>query len=385
MNRAEPAVAMIVFWTVSFSLLKATTGTYPTGVFTSADHGRVFPFQTPKRGSSAGDDGFQAAATEGKDMSPDVLVLSRNVHAMPMADYADLLRERLPDFDVVHARTPAEEAELVGESRVVTGHAPPDGLLDAADAIDMFACTYAGTDHLPVDELESKGVIVTNASGVHGPNVSEYAIAMLLAFAHRLDESQHRQDRRLWQSFPTEELYGSTVTVVGMGAIGTAILERLEGFGVDTIGVRHTPEKGGPADEVIGYDEAALMEAFVETDHLVLACPLTETTGGLIDEAAFHALPPDAVLVNVARGPVVDTDALVSALRANELRGAALDVTDPEPLPPEHPLWTFENVRITPHNAGQTPAYYERLADIVARNVERVFGEREDSIENRIV
>jgi phosphoglycerate dehydrogenase-like enzyme len=318
-------------------------------------------------------------------MSPDVLVLSRNVHAMPMADYADLLRERLPDREVVHARTPAEEAKLVGESRVVTGHAPPDGLLDAADAIDMFACTYAGTDHLPVDELESSGVIVTNASGVHGPNVSEYAIAMLLAFAHRLEESQHRQERRLWQSFPTDELYGSTVTVVGMGAIGTAILERLEGFGVDTIGVRHTPEKGGPADEVIGYDEAALMDAFVETDHLVLACPLTETTRGLIDEAAFHALPPDAVLVNVARGPVVDTDALVSALRGNELRGAALDVTDPEPLPPEHPLWTFENVRITPHNAGQTPAYYERLADIVARNVERVFGDQEDSIENRIV
>jgi phosphoglycerate dehydrogenase-like enzyme len=318
-------------------------------------------------------------------MSPDVLVLSRNVHAMPMADYADLLRERLPDVEVAHARTPAEEADLVGESAVVTGHAPPDGLLAAADGIDMFACTYAGTDHLPVDDLESHGVVVTNASGVHGPNVSEHAIAMLLAFVHRLDESEHRQERHLWQSFPTGELYGSTVTVVGMGAIGTALLERLDGFGVDTIGVRHSPEKGGPADEVVGYDEAALMDAFVETDHLVLACPLTDTTRHLVDEAAFHALPPDAVLVNVARGPVVDTDALVSALRANELRGAALDVTDPEPLPPEHPLWSFENVRITPHNAGQTPAYYERLADVVARNVERVLGDREDAIENRIV
>ncbi|MFT4890729.1 MAG: phosphoglycerate dehydrogenase-like enzyme [Halobacteriales archaeon] len=318
-------------------------------------------------------------------MSPDVLVLSRNVHAMPMADYADRLRERLPDRNVVHARTPAEEAELVGKSTVVTGHAPPDELLDAADAVDLFACTFAGTDHLPLDELESRDVVVTNASGVHGPNVSEHAIAMLLAFAHRLDESRRRQEQNLWQSFPTDELYGSTVTVVGMGAIGTAVLDRLDGFGVETIGVRHSPEKGSPADEVIGYDDEALMDAFVETDHLVLACPLTETTRALVDEAAFHALPPDAVLVNVARGPVVDTDALVSALRANELRGATLDVTDPEPLPPEHPLWDFDNVRITPHNAGQTPAYYERLADVVAENVRRVLGERDDPIENRVI
>jgi phosphoglycerate dehydrogenase-like enzyme len=317
-------------------------------------------------------------------MSPDVVVLSRNVHAMPMAEYAALLRERLPDIAVVHARTAAEETELVGDSAVVTGHAPPEGLLGAAENIDLFACTYAGTDHLPVDELESKGVVVTNASGVHAPNVSEHAIAMLLAFVHRLDESKRHQAEYRWQSFPTDELYRSTVTVVGMGAIGTALLERLDGFGVDTIGVRHSPGKGGPADRVVGYDTEALMDVFVETDHLVLACPLTETTQSLIDEAAFHALPPDAVLVNVARGPVVDTDALVAALRANELRGAALDVTDPEPLPPEHPLWTFENVRITPHNAGQTPAYYERLADIVARNVERVIDERDDSIENRV-
>jgi phosphoglycerate dehydrogenase-like enzyme len=318
-------------------------------------------------------------------MTPDVLVLSRNVHGMPMSEYADALRDRLPDLEIIHARTPAEERELVGEAPIVTGHAPPAGMLEVAEEIELFACLYAGTDHLPLEELESRGVAVTNASGVHGPNVSEHAIAMLLAFAHRLDEGRRRQERALWQSYPTEELYGATVTVVGMGAIGTAVLDRLDGFGVETIGVRHTPSKGGPADDVIGYDAAALQDAFVDTDYLVLACPLTETTRGLVDEAAFHSLPPDAVLVNVARGPVVDTEALIDALRGNELRGAALDVTDPEPLPPDHPLWNFENVRITPHNSGQTPEYYQRLADVVARNVRRVVGDREGPIENRIV
>ena len=318
-------------------------------------------------------------------MTPDVLVLSRNVHGMPMSEYADALRDRLPDLEIVHARTPAEERELVGEATIVTGHAPPEGMLQVAEEIELFACLYAGTDHLPLEELESREVAVTNASGVHGPNVSEHAIAMLLAFAHRLEEGRRRQERALWQAYQTRELYGSTVTVVGMGAIGTAVLERLDGFGVETIGVRHTPSKGGPADEVIGYDAGALQDAFVDTDYLVLACPLTETTRGLVDEAAFHSLPPDAVLVNVARGPVVDTDALLDALRGNELRGAALDVTDPEPLPADHPLWTFENVRITPHNSGQTPEYYQRLADVVARNVRRVVGDLEGPIENRIV
>jgi phosphoglycerate dehydrogenase-like enzyme len=116
----------------------------------------------------------------------------------------------------------------------------------------------------------------------------------------------------------------------------------------------------------------------------VLACPLTETTDSLIDGNALKTLPEDAVVVNVARGGVVDTSALVSALRSNDLRGAVLDVTEPEPLPEDHPLWGFQNVLITPHNAGHTPRYYERLADIVAENVRKLDAGENDLI-NRIV
>jgi phosphoglycerate dehydrogenase-like enzyme len=179
---------------------------------------------------------------------------------------------------------------------------------------------------------------------------------------------------------------GSTATVVGLGPIGEAIVRRLEGFDVDTVGVRYTPEKGGPTDEVVGFEDAPLDDALARTDYLFLACPLTDTTRGLIDESAFATLPPDAAIVNVARGPVIDTDALVDAIRSNGIRGAALDVTDPEPLPEEHPLWSFENVLITPHNAGYTPNYYERVADILARNLERIADTGSyDDLENRVV
>ncbi|ERG99947.1 MAG: phosphoglycerate dehydrogenase related dehydrogenase [Haloquadratum sp. J07HQX50] len=151
-----------------------------------------------------------------------------------------------------------------------------------------------------------------------------------------------------------------------------AVVERLRGFGVDTIGVRYTPSKGGPTDEVIGFDDAELQSALAQTDYLILAAPLSETTRGLIDKRAFDTLPPDCYLVNVGRGPVVDTDDLVTALRSDELSGAGLDVTDPEPLPADHPLWDFNNVIITPHNAGHTPKHWERLADIVAMNVKQL-------------
>ncbi|MFB6354328.1 MAG: D-2-hydroxyacid dehydrogenase [Halobacteriales archaeon] len=303
---------------------------------------------------------------------PDVVVLRRDVHGLPVARYVAALRDRLPDREVAHARTPAEERRLVATAPVVTGLDLREELLDAAAELRLFQCLYAGTDHLPMAELADRGVAVTSASGVHGPPVAEWVLGMVLSFARRLHEGARREDRREWRHFQAGELAGSTVTVVGLGHIGRAVVERLAGFDVETIGVRYTPKKGGPTDEVVGYDPPAFHGALARTDYLVLTCPLTETTAGLLDAAALETLPPSAVLVNAARGAVVDTDALLAELRGQGLAGAALDVTDPEPLPEDHPLWTLDNVRITPHAAGHTPRYYDRVADILARNLARV-------------
>ncbi|WP_254767899.1 D-2-hydroxyacid dehydrogenase [Salinilacihabitans rarus] len=308
----------------------------------------------------------------------DVLVLRTGTHGTPVEEYAAAIRDRLPDTPVRLARTPAEEREAIREAWFVTGMDLDESLLAVAENLEVFACAYAGTGHLPLDALDERGVTVTNASGVHGPNMGEHVLGAILAFTRRFHVGARRQRRREWRHYRAHELQDSTVTVVGLGAIGRSVCERLDPFGVETIGVRHSPEKGGPADEVFGYDDD-LHEAFARTDYLVLTCPLTDETRGLVDAEALVTLPPEAVLVNVARGPVVDTDALVDALRRNRLRGASLDVTDPEPLPEEHPLWTFENVQLTPHNAGHTPEYYERLADVVAGNVRRI--EESDSFE----
>jgi len=300
----------------------------------------------------------------------DVLVLRKGTHGIPIERYAAAVRERLPDGTVRLARTPDEERELIGDARYVTGMELDEGLVDRASELEVFACAYAGTGHLPMDALNERGVAVTNASGVHGPNMGEHVLGAILSFVRRFHEGRRRQERREWRHYRVHELQGSTVGVVGLGAIGRAVVDRLEPFGVDTVGVRYSPEKGGPTDEVVGFDEVG--EVVAETDYLVLACPLTDATRGLIGREELITMPPGSVLVNVARGPVVDTDALVDALRSNWIRGAALDVTDPEPLPEDHPLWNLGNVQITPHNAGHTPEYYERLADIVAGNAEHL-------------
>jgi phosphoglycerate dehydrogenase-like enzyme len=303
---------------------------------------------------------------------PDVVVLREGTEGLSMASYAAALRERLPDRTVAHARTPRRERELVPRARVVTGIGLDEDLLGAADRLDLFACTFAGTDHLPLATFAERGVAVTNAGGIHAPGIAEQALGSMLVFARDLHVGWRRKQRREWRHFQSREFTGSTVTVVGLGSIGQALVRRLQGMGVETIGIRYTPSKGGPTDEVAGFDADAVHDAFSRSDYVVVACPLTDTTRGLVGAPEFATMPPECVLVNVARGGVVDTDALVGALRSNGIRGAALDVTEPEPLPPAHPLWGLENCLVTPHTGGHTPRHWDRLAAIVARNVERL-------------
>lgn len=311
----------------------------------------------------------------------EIAVLRQTIHGTGAHELAAILRERLPDHEVALARTPAEERTLLETARVAVGPAIDEDTLRIAGNLELFACVYAGTNHLPIDALADRDIAVTNASGVHGPNIAEYVVGAMIGHARQFHRAYRQQARREWRSFPSTELFESTVAVVGLGAIGTTVVDRLEPFDVRTVGVRYSPEKGGPTDRVVGFDR--FHAAVSDAEYVVLACPLTETTERLVDADAFRTMRPDAVLVNVARGKVVDTDALVSALRNNEIRSAALDVTDPEPLPEDHPLWGLGNVTITPHNAGHTPDYFERVAEILADNVTRLTGDSE--LRNRVL
>lgn len=319
-------------------------------------------------------------------MSADVAVLRQKIHGQDAEDYASILRERMPDYDVEVARTPQEERELLRTTTVAAGHHIDPDHLEQAENLELFACAYAGTDHLPMDALERHDVSVTNASGVHGPNIAEWVLGAILSFTRKFNRAWRQKERREWRSYPAREFQGSTVTIVGLGAIGETVVDRLDPFDVETIGIRYSPEKGGPTDEVLSFDESDVHEAFSRSEYVVIAAPLTELTTGLVDANAFRSMPADSVLVNVGRGPIVDTDDLVDAIQSNAIRGAALDVTDPEPLPEDHELWGFDNVLITPHNAGHTPRYFDRLAGILERNLERIEATGSyDDLENQVI
>lgn len=307
----------------------------------------------------------------------ELLVLREGAHGRSTASYAETLRQRLKEHTVRYAATPAEERQWIGSADIVTGTSIDRPLLERAKDLRLFACSFAGTSHLPLDLLAGRGVEVTNASGVHAPNASEHVLGSILAFSRRLHEAARADN---WQPASPGELSGSTVTIVGLGAIGRAVADRLEPFGVTTIGIRRNPEAGGMTDELLAPD--SLHTALARSDFVVLSCPLTDATRGLIGDEEIATLASDTVLVNVARGEVIETDALLKGLRRGQLGGAALDVTDPEPLPDEHPLWDLDEVLITPHTAGSTPQYYDRLVEIVADNTKRL--ETGDPLRNRV-
>jgi phosphoglycerate dehydrogenase-like enzyme len=319
-------------------------------------------------------------------MHKQVAVLRQKVHGMDASRYVEMIRDHLADatlddYEVHLAETPAQERALLESAIAATGAALPDDTVSAAQNLSLFACIYAGTDHLDLDAYEDHGIAVTNASGVHGPNLSEHVVGGLITMAREFPRALDQQADGVWRSYRTRELHGSTVAVVGLGALGEAIVDRLEPFGVDTVGVRYSPEKGGPTDEVYGFDE--IHEAVAGAEYVVLVCPLTDATEGLVDEAVLATMPANTIIVNVARGPVIDTDALLSALRKNKIGAAMLDVTDPEPLPPEHPLWDMDDVLITPHNAGHTEAYYGRCAESLVGNLQAL--EAGGDLRNRVV
>lgn len=306
----------------------------------------------------------------GTAVSEEVLVvLDDDAHGIPAARYAAILERRLPGWEVVHPQSPAGRSAAIAEATVIAGKEFAQSEVSEAGALRLFSANTAGVDHLPLDAFADAGIAVTSASGVHGPNIAEHVIGYILSFMRRHEEGRRRQRARTWRRYQAfGELAGSTVTVVGLGAIGEAVCDRLDAFGVELIGVRHDPRKQGPVDRVVGYD--ALGSVLPATDVLILACPLTPQTDQLIDAAALAALPTDAIVVNIGRGRLIDTDALVDALQANQLHGVALDVTDPEPLPAEHPLWGLPHVYLTPHVAGHTPRYFERCAEILTENIE---------------
>ena len=293
----------------------------------------------------------------------------------------------LASFEV---RDLAELERRIGEADVlVVSGLWRDGLLEKAGRLRYVQSIGAGTDQFGREALKARGVRLASAQGVNANAVSEHGMALILALARKLPEARDNQAKKVWRGMIGEfarredELGGKTLLVVGLGRIGGRLARLAKAFDMRTVGVRRTPAAGAEgADAVHGLD--ALDRLLPEADFVALTCPLTKETERLIGAAALARMRPDGWLVNLARGRVVDEPALVEALRARRLAGAALDVTAEEPLPTSSPLWEMENVLLTPHSAGETRRYEDNVLDILVENLARL-ARGEAALLNQIV
>jgi len=231
----------------------------------------------------------------------------------------------------------------------------------------------AGLDGLLFPELVESPARLTNASGVFSPSLGEFVVAAILYFAKDLRRMIRNQAAGVWEPFDIVEVRGQTVGIVGYGDIGRAVAARVRALGMRVLAVkRHRPpaHEADPLAERI-YGPEGLIEMISRSDYVVASAPLTAETLGLIGEPEFAAMKPDAVVINVGRGPVIAEAALVRALSEKRIKGAALDVFDKEPLPQGHPFYKLENVLLSPHCADHTPGWLDRTMRFFLEQFER--------------
>jgi phosphoglycerate dehydrogenase-like enzyme len=320
-----------------------------------------------------------------------------SVHVLNTMSFPDDLLERLrsvsPRLAVTqHTAASAEEVPAAAWEQVevlYTLSAIPDP--SRAAHLRWVQLHSAGTNHLLDSWLWRSDIPITTTSGIHPPAMAEYVLMMLLAFAHRLPRMLFYQGRAEWPAgrwakFVPQELRGATLGILGYGSIGREVGRLAHAFGMRVLGMRRgdavhsasyeLPElrnlSGAEPDRFYTPDQLTSM--LPECDYVVVTVPYTSATHHLINESALRAMKPGAVLVNVARGPIVDEVALVRALSEGWIAGAALDVFEREPLPADSSLWQMENVIISPHVAGFTPHYDDRATALFAENLRRYLG-----------
>jgi D-2-hydroxyacid dehydrogenase (NADP+) len=225
-----------------------------------------------------------------------------------------------------------------------------------------------GTDNLIDRPCLRKEVIVTNIHGIHGPPVSEAAMAAMLALARNLPRAVRFQDEHQWQRFPAQLLHNKTVGIFGIGVIAEALAPKCKAFGMNVIGISSAPRAVADFDRMHASRELA--DVAGEFDFFVLLTPLTEKTRNSVDAKVFAAMKPTSFFINLARGGVVDEAALIEALQTGRIAGAALDVFNEEPLPASHPFWSMDNVLITTHQGGFSDVYIDHAWPTIEANMQ---------------
>ncbi len=286
-------------------------------------------------------------------------------------EHRKILEEKAPNAKFIYAQRRNLTLEQVRNANVIIGN-PPVSMLKGSEKIEWLQLSSAGVGEYASCEVLPESAVLTNARGAYGLAISEYMLGVLLMLYKKLHLYRDNQSEGKWAGMGSvKAVYGSTALILGAGDIGSEFARRLKALGAYTIGVRRkNTDKPGYLDELHRMD--SLADLLPRADIVAMSLPETELTKKIINRETLKLMKKDAVLINVGRGSAVDTEALCDALESGHLLGAALDVTDPEPLPENHRLWKIKNAIITPHVSGgfNLPETYERIMKICADNLD---------------
>jgi len=302
--------------------------------------------------------------------------------------FSERLRGDFPDLEIVQLASYQDVDRHLSDAGIFIGWSLRPEQLALATQLRWIHSPAAAVHALMTPALAASNIVVTNASSVHGPVVAEHALALMLARAKRIPSAVHYQDKKvwaqqdLWRETPLPcELAGATLALIGFGGIGREVARLAAAFGMRVLVVREHPDRAAgnskpETGNLVQLGPTDLDDALSSADFVVLAAPLTPKTRGLINAARLARMKPAAYLVNVSRGPLIDDAALVAALQAGKLGGAALDVFEKEPLAPGSPYWTLPNVLITPHSAALTDRLWDRHYALLSENLRRFLSGR---------
>jgi phosphoglycerate dehydrogenase-like enzyme len=291
--------------------------------------------------------------------------------------FAERLRVEFPQMDVVHLPDySGVDSEILDTEIAITWSIRAEQI-KAATELRWIHSPAAAVHTLIFPEMVSSQIQITNARDVHGPVVAEHLMALIFALAKRIPDAVCLQQKhewgqeKMWERRPrVREVAGATLGLIGLGSIGRAVAKSAKALQMRVIAVREHPEKGSAGTDAV-FGTAQIDEVFRQADYIVLAVPFTSATNALANADRLALMKPDACLINVGRGQLVDEPALVSALREKRIGGAALDVFATEPLGPDSPLWDTPGLLITPHTAALTDKIWERHYKLFSENLRR--------------
>lgn len=283
------------------------------------------------------------------------------------------LRDRFPNVEFVFAPTPDGVIENVADVPIVFTKNFPRAAIAAASRLEWAQAGIAGVDGMLANGMREHPAVLTNARGAHGIPMAEHVLAMMFALANRVPllVGARRERQRVGRQATREkrELEGQTICVIGLGDVGGTLAKKCKALGLRVLGIRRGGEPFPGIDGV--FSPAALGRVLPEADHVALCLPGTNETRQLLGATEIASLKHGACVYNVGRGSALDQDALIAALRDGRLGGAGLDVTMPEPLPDDSPLWDLPNVILGQHSSGHSPFNHDRITEIFADNLAR--------------